>query len=169
MWLYADGSSGEPGHVAAIQAFLPDDTTRVLCLSSPHPSSLGSEFWGAIAAIRLIHREFSQYEVCLLIDNDQVVSTLQKCQASEPNPFRDDTWTIAVHSALHLIINPLHVLLIKGHANFVGCLVVLFVADFHSRPTAAPPPPGPPPPCLSFINSKRSNFATYCRKAPITT
>ena len=58
--------------------------------------------------------------MCLLIDNDQVVSTLQKCQASEPSPFRDNTWTIAVHSALRLIVNPLHVLWIKGHADFVG-------------------------------------------------
>ena len=101
-------------------AFVPDDTTRVLCVSSPHPSSLGSGFWGAIAAIRWIHREFPQYEVCLSIDNNQVVPILQKCQASEPGPFRDDTWTIAVHSALRLIVNPLHVLWIKGHANFVG-------------------------------------------------
>ena len=44
VWLYADGSSGESGHAAAITAFLPDGTTRVLCLSSPHPSSLRSEF-----------------------------------------------------------------------------------------------------------------------------
>ena len=79
-------------------------------MSSPHPSSLGSEFWKVIAAIRWIHREFSQHEVSLLIDNDQVVSTLQKCQDSEPNPFKDDTWTVAVHSALRLIINPLQVL-----------------------------------------------------------
>ena len=120
VWLYANGSSGESGHAAAITAFLPDDTTRVLCLSSPHPSSLGSEFWGAIAGIRWIHREFSQYEVCLLIDNDQVVSSLQKFQAFEPSPFRDETWTIAAHSALRLIVNLLHVLWIKGDANFVG-------------------------------------------------
>ena len=46
VWLYSDGSSGESGHAAAVTAFLPDGTTRVLCLSSPHPSSLGSEFWG---------------------------------------------------------------------------------------------------------------------------
>ena len=86
-WLYADGSSSESGHAAAITALLLDHTTRVLPLSSPHPPSLGSEFWGARAAIRWIHREFSQYEVCLLIDNDQVVSTLQKCQASAPSLF----------------------------------------------------------------------------------
>ena len=109
-----------PAMQPAITAFLRDDTTRVLCLSSPHPSFLGWESWGATAAIRWIHREFSQYEVCLLIDNDQVVSTLQKCQASEPSPFRDDSWTIPVHSALRLTANPLHVLWIKGHANFVG-------------------------------------------------
>ena len=78
VWLYSDGSSGESGHAAAVTAFLPDGTTRVLCLSSPHPSSLGSEFWGAVAAIRWIHRERSQYEVRLLIDNEQVVSTLRK-------------------------------------------------------------------------------------------
>ena len=87
VWLYADESSGESGHAPPITAFLPDDTTRVLCLCSPHPSSLGSEFCGAIAAIRWIHREFSQYEVCPLIDINQVVSSLQKCQASEPSPF----------------------------------------------------------------------------------
>ena len=58
--------------------------------------------------------------MCLLIDNDQVVSTFQKCQASEPSPFKDNTWTVAVHSALRLIIHPLEVLWNKGHANFVG-------------------------------------------------
>ena len=58
--------------------------------------------------------------MCLLIDNDQVVSTLQKCQASKPIPFKDDTWTVAVHSAIRLIVNPLQVLWIKGHANFIG-------------------------------------------------
>ena len=57
VWLYSDGSSGESSHAAAVTAFMPDGTTRVLCLSSPHPSSLGSEFWGAVAAIRWIHRE----------------------------------------------------------------------------------------------------------------
>ena len=36
VWLYAYEISGESGHAAAITA---DDTTRVLCLSSPHPSS----------------------------------------------------------------------------------------------------------------------------------
>ena len=120
VWLYADASSGESGHAAAITAFLPDGTTRILCLSSVYPSSLGSEFWGAIAAIRWFHWEFSEHEVCLLIDNDQVVSTLQKCQASEPSPFKDVTWTFAVHSALRLIKNPLQALWIKGHANFTG-------------------------------------------------
>ena len=120
VWPYADGSSGESGHAAAITAFLPDCTTRVLCLSSAHHSSLGSEYWGVFAAIRWIHREFSQHEVCLLIDNDQVVSTLQKFQASERSPIKDDTWIIAVHRALRLIINPLKVLWIKGHANFFG-------------------------------------------------
>ena len=34
VWLYSDGFSGESGHAAAITAFLPDGTTRVLCLSS---------------------------------------------------------------------------------------------------------------------------------------
>ena len=162
-WLYADGSSGESGHAAATTAFLPDDTTRVLCLSSPHPSSLGSEFLGAVAAIRWRHREFSQYEVCLLIHNDQVVSVLQKCQASEPSPFRDDTWTIAVHSALRLIVNPLHVLWIKGHANFV-CNEIsdhFSTCAAHSlifNPDLLPPPRpgfggGTPPACPSKIQS----------------
>ena len=91
VWLYFDASSGESGHAAAVTAFLPDCTTRVLCLSSPHTSSLGSEFLGAVAAIRWIHKELSQYEVCLLIDNEQVVSTLQKCQVSRPSPFQYDT------------------------------------------------------------------------------
>ena len=59
IWLYSDRSSGESGHAAAVTAFLPDSTTRVLCLSSSHPSSLSSEFWGAVAAIRWIHRELS--------------------------------------------------------------------------------------------------------------
>ena len=176
--LYADGSSGESGHAAAITAFLPDGTTRVLCLSTPHPPSLGSEFTGAIAAIRWIHREFSQYEVCLLTDNDQVVSTLHKCQASEPSPFKDDTLTVAVHSDLRLIVNPLQVLWIEGHANLIGNEI----SDHFSKCAAdslifTPDLLPPPPPwvqwryttCLSFINSKRSNFATYCRSIPITT
>ena len=90
--LYSDGSSGESGHAAAVTAFLPNGTTRVLCLSPPHLFSLGSEFWGAVAAIRSSHRELSQYEVCLLIDNKEVVSTLQKCQVYRPSPFQD-TWT----------------------------------------------------------------------------
>ena len=59
VWLYGDGSSGQFGNAATITDFLPDDTTRFPCLSSPHPSFLGSVFWGAIAAIRWIHREFS--------------------------------------------------------------------------------------------------------------
>ena len=44
MWLYSHDSSGESGHAAAVTAFLPDGTASVLCLSSSHPSSLGSEF-----------------------------------------------------------------------------------------------------------------------------
>ena len=120
VWLFSDGSSGESGHAAAVTAFLPDGTTRSLCLSSPHPSSLGSEFWGAVAAIRWIHRELSRYEVCLLIDNEQVVSSLQKCPVYRPSLFQDDTWTVAVHSALLLIANPFHIMWIKGHANFIG-------------------------------------------------
>ena len=146
VWLYSDGSSGESGHAAAITAFLPDGTTRVLCLSSPHPSSLGSEFWGAVAAIRWIHRELSQYEVCLLIDNEQVVSTLQKCQVRRPSPFQDDTWTVAVHSALRLITNPLHIMWIKSHANFIGNEICDHFSKWaaHSlifTPDLLPPPP----------------------------
>ena len=60
VWLFSDGSSSESGHAAAVTAFQPDGTTTVLCLSSPHPSSLGLEFWGAVAAIRWIHRELSR-------------------------------------------------------------------------------------------------------------
>ena len=63
-----------------------------------------------VAAIRWIHRELSRHEVCLLIDNEQVVSTLQKCQVYRPSLFQDDTWTVAVHSALLLITNPLHIM-----------------------------------------------------------
>ena len=146
VWLYSDGSSGESGHAAAITAFLPDGTTTVLCLSSPHPSSLGSEFWGAVAAIRWIHRELSQYEVCLLIDNEQVVSTLQKCQVRRPSPFQDNTWTVAVHSALLLITNPLHIMWIKGHANSIGNEICDHFSKWaaHSlifTPDLLPPPP----------------------------
>ena len=146
VWLYSDGSSGESGHAAAITAFLPDGTTRVLCLSSPHPSSLGSEFWGAVAAIRWINRELSQYEICLLIDNEQVVSTLQKCQVRRPSPFQDDTWTVAVHSAVLLITNPLHIMWIKGHANFIGNEICDHFSKWaaHSlifTPDLLPPPP----------------------------
>ena len=157
VWLYSDGSSGESGHAAAVTEFLPDGTTRVLCLSSPHPSSLGSEFWGAVAAIRWIHRELSQYEVCLLIDNEQVVSTLQKCQVYGPSPFQDDTWTVAVHSALLLITNPLHIMWIKGYANFIGNEICDHFSKWaaHSlifTPDLLPPPPtgfsgGTPPAC----------------------
>ena len=157
VWLYSDGSSGESGHAAAITAFLPDGTTRVLCLSSPHPSSLGSEFWGAVAAIRWIHRERSQYEVCLLIDNEQVVSTLQKCQVCRPSPFRDNTWIVAVHSALRFTANPLHIMWIKGHANFIGNEICDHFSKWaaHSlifTPDLLPPPPtglsgGTPPAC----------------------
>ena len=157
------------------------NTTRV-CLKAMEKHffllSLGSEFWGAIAAIRWSHRDFSQYEVCLLVDNDQVVSILQKCQASEPSPFRDDTWTITVHSALRLIINPLHVLWIKGHANFVGNEIKDYFSKWAAHSLIFTPDILPPPPpwvqwryttCLSFINSKRSNSATCCRNIPITT
>ena len=93
--------------------------------------------------IRWIHRDFSQHEVCLLIGNDQVVSTLQKCQASEPSPFKDDTWTVAVHSALRLISNPLQVLWIKGHANFIGEKNQRqFLKMGSSQPDFPPPPRG---------------------------
>ena len=156
VWLYSDGSSGESGHAAAVTAFLPDGTTRFLCLSSPHPSSLGSEFWWAVAAIHWIHRELSQYEVCLLIDNKQVVSTLQKCGVYRPSPFQDDTWTVAVHSALLLITNPLHIMWIKGHANFIDNEICDDFSKWaaHSlivTPDLLPPPPwfsgGTPPAC----------------------
>ena len=146
VWLFSDCSSGDSGHAAAVTAFLPDGTTRVLCLSSPHPSSLGSEFWGAVAAIRWIHRELSRYEVCLLIDNEQVVSTLQKCQVYRPSPFQDDAWTVALHSALLLITNPLHIMWIKGHANFIGKEIWDHFSEWaaHSlifTPNLLPPPP----------------------------
>ena len=147
VWLFSDGSFGESGHAAAVTAFLPDGTTRVLCLSSPHPSSLGSDFWGAVAAIRWIHRELSQYEVCLLIDNAQVVSTLQKCQVYRPSPFQDDTWTVAVHNALLLITNPLHIMWIKGHANFIGNEICDHFSEWAApslifTPDILPPPLG---------------------------
>ena len=178
MWIYADGSSVESGHATAITALLPDGTTRVLCLSSAHPSSLGSQFFEAIAAVRWIHREFSQHEVCLLIDNGQVVSTLQKCQTSEPSPFKDDTWTVAVHGALRLIINPLQVMWIKGHAIFFGNKISDHFSKWaaHSLIFALNVLPTPPPrvqwrytTCQSFKNLKCSNFATYCSSIPITT
>ena len=177
VWLYSDGSSGESGHAAPITAFLPDGTTRVLCLSSPHPSSLGSEFWGAVAAIRWIHRELSRYEVCLLIDNEQVVSTLQKCQVYRPSPFQDDTWTVAVHSALLLITNPLHIMWIQGHANFIGNEICDHFSKWaaHSLNFTPNLPPLPPwvqwryTTCLSATSLRRSNSATYCRSIPITT
>ena len=177
VWLYADESSGESGHAAAIAALLPDGTTRVLRLSPAHPSSLGSEFCGAIAAIRWINTEFSQHEVCLLINKDQVVSTLQKRQASEPSPFKDDTWTVAVHSALRLIINPLQVLWIKGHANFIRNAIRDHFSKWAAHSLIFTPDLLPPPSwvqwryttCQSFITLKRSDFATYCRSIPITT
>ena len=88
--------------------------------------------------------------MCLLIDNNQVVSTLQKCQASEPSPFKDDTWTVAVHGALRLIINPSHVMWIKEHANFIGNEI----SDHFSKRAAhslifRPQRPPPPPPGFS--------------------
>ena len=49
-----------------------------------------------------------------------MVSTLQKCQVYRPSLFQDDTRTVAVHSALLLITNSLHIMCIKGHANFIG-------------------------------------------------
>ena len=178
VWLYSDGSSGESGHAAAVTAFLPDGTTRVLCLSSPQPSSLGSEFWGAVAAIRWIHRELSQYEVCLLIDNDQVVSTFQKCQVYRPSPFQDDTWTVAVHSALLLIANPLHIMWIKGHANFIGDEICDHFSKWAAHSLIFTPDVLPPPPhwvqwrdttCPSSTSSRCSNSATYCGSTPIAT
>ena len=178
VWLYSDGSSGESGHAAAVTAFLPDGTTRVLCLSSPHPSSLGSEFWGAVAAIRWIHREFSLYEVCLLIDNEQVVSTLQRCQVYGPSPFQDDTWTVAVHSALLLITNPLHIMWIKGHGNFIGNEICDHFSKWAAHSLIFTPDPPPPPPhsvqgryttCLSSTSLRCSNYATCCRSIPIAT
>ena len=177
VWLYADGSSGESGHAAAITAFLLDGTTRVLCLSSPHPYSLASGSRGAIAALRWIDMDFSQHKVCLLIDNDQVVFTLQKCQASEPSMFKADTWTIAVHSALRLIANPLQVLWMKGHADFIGYKISNHFSKWAAHSLIFPPDLLPSPPwvqwqyttCLSFINFKQSNFTTYCRSIPITT
>ena len=116
--------------------------------------------------------------MCLLIDNDQVVSTLQKCQASKPIPFKDDTWTVAVHSAIRLIVNPLQVLWIKGHANFIGNEISDHFSKWaaHSLIFTSNLLPPPPPwvlwwqtTGLSFIVLKRSNFATYCRSIPITT
>ena len=98
--------------------------------------------------------------MCLLIDNDQVVSGLQKCQASEPSPFRDDTWTIVVHGALRLIVKPLHVLWIKGHANIVCNEISNHFSKWAANslifsPDLLPPPPPPgfsrgtPPACPS--------------------
>ena len=106
----------------------------------------GSEFWGAIAAISWIHREFPRYEVCLLIDNDQVVSTDLKRKAFEPSPFREDTWTIAVHSALRLIVSPLNVLWIKGHANFFGNEISDSFSKWAAHRLIFTPDLPPPPP-----------------------
>ena len=176
MWLYSDVSSGESGHAAAVTAFPPDGTTRVLRLSSLPPSSLGSEFWGAETAIRWINREAPQDEVCLLIDNEQVVSTLQKCQVYRPSPFQHDTWTVAVHSALLLVTNPLHIMWIKGHANFIGNETCDHFSKWAAQSLIFTPDLSPPPwvqwryiTCLSSTSLRRSNSATYCRSVPIKT
>ena len=86
--------------------------------------------------------------MCLLIYNDQVVSTLQKCQASEPSPFKDDTLTVAVYSALPLIVNPLQVLWIEGHANFIGNEISDHFSKWAADSLIFTPdllPPSPPP------------------------
>ena len=115
--------------------------------------------------------------MCLLIHNNQLVSILLKCQDSEPSPFPDDTQTIAVHSALRLIVNPLHVRWIKGHANLVGNGISAQFSKWAAHSLILNLNLLPPPPlgqwryttCLSFINSQRSNSATYCRNIPMTT
>ena len=75
-----------------------------------------------------------------------MVSTLQKCQVYKPSPFQDDTLTVAVHSALLLITNPLHIMWIKGHANFIGNKICDHFSKWaaHSlifTPDLLPPPP----------------------------
>ena len=56
-WAYSDLSSGADRHGSAILLFHPDGWTKVLCLSYPHPSSLGAEDCGAAAAFRWLGRE----------------------------------------------------------------------------------------------------------------
>ena len=82
-----------------------------------------------------------------------------------------------MHSALLLIINPLHIMWIKGHANFIGNEI----CDHFSKWAAHSliftldllPPPGwvqwRYTTCLSSTSLRCSNSATYCRSIPITT
>ena len=106
-----------------------------------------------------------------------MVSTLQKCQVYKPSPFQDDTWTVAVHSALLLITDPLHIMWIKGHANFIGNEICDHFSKWAAHSLIFTPHLLPPPhwvqwrytTCLSSTSLRCSNSATYCRSIPITT
>ena len=52
LWAYSESSLGADEHGSAIVLFHTDGWTTVLCLSSPHPSSLGAEKLGAAVAYR---------------------------------------------------------------------------------------------------------------------
>ena len=96
IWAYSDGSSGADGPGPAIFLFDPDGGTKVLCLSYPYQSGLGGQHWSAAAAYCWLSKDFSQCDVILLIDNEQVVTTYQSMEAStgKPNPFGPGgTWT----------------------------------------------------------------------------
>ena len=136
IWAYSNICSGAGGHGSAIFLFHPDGWTKVLCLSSPHPSSLGAEHWVAAAAYRWLSRELPDCDVILLMDNEQVVTTYQSIQAStrSPNPFcPGGTWTAAVHELVHRNPLSLRAEWIKGHAGFLGNEI----ADHFSRSAAA--------------------------------
>ena len=75
----------------------------------------------------------------------KVVSTLQKCQVRRPSPFQDDTWTVAIHSALRLITNPLHIMWIKGHANFIGNEICDHFSKWAAHSLIFTPEHPPPP------------------------
>ena len=80
-----------------------------------------------------------------------MVSTLQKCQVGTPSPLQDDTWTVAVHSSLLLITNPLHIMWIKSQADFVGKEICDHFSKWAAHSLIFTPDLPPPPPALGSV------------------
>ena len=176
LWAYSDESRGADGHGSAIVLFHPDGWAKVLCLSPPHASSLGTEHWGAAAAYCWLSSEWPDCDVILPIDNEQVVTTYQSIQAltGNSNPFcPGGTWAAAVHDLVHVNRPSLAAEWIRGHAGFLrneraNHFSRWAAACFHFDLSLLPPPPWELPLRRDYPCFKRCGEAISATSFPAT-